>query len=131
MGKIGTLGFHLGEDAVQGGDLGDDLFVFGALKLDRQFIDTPLDLRARELLRQYELDRHRRCISQHRAEGQARRLVLFLLSRLPRDRDSVREPDLSFRKIKVQDLTPMISQDLTPMISVEKPTKPETSRFKT
>jgi hypothetical protein len=65
LGKIGIRGIHLGKHAVQGGNLGDYLFVFRALKLERQLVHTTLDLRARELLREYELDRHRRCISQH------------------------------------------------------------------
>jgi hypothetical protein len=81
LGRIGIQGIHLGEHAVQGGNLGEDLFVFRSLKLERQLIHSPLDLGARELLRQYELDRHRRCISRHRAERQARRQVLLSVGR--------------------------------------------------
>jgi len=79
LGRIGTLGIHPGEQAVQGGDLSDDLFVFGALKPERQLIHAPFDLGARELLRQNKLDRHRRCISQHRAEGQDQKSSVELL----------------------------------------------------
>ena len=92
LGSIGTGGIHLSKHSVQGGNLGDYLFVFRALKLERQLVHPPLDLSARELLRQYELDRHRRFISRHGAEGQATagpRGRSTLLSSFPRDQDGV------------------------------------------
>ena len=72
VGRIATLDIHPGEYAVESLNPGDYFLVFRALKLQRQLVDTPLDLSARKLLREYELDRHRRCIAQYRTEGQER-----------------------------------------------------------
>ena len=62
VGDESKSDIHLGKNA------GLYLFVFTALILERQFAHGPLDLSAREL--QYELDRHRRCISRHGNEDQ-------------------------------------------------------------
>jgi hypothetical protein len=41
VGKNRNPGIHLGEHAVEGSNLGEDLFVFRALKLERQLIHSP------------------------------------------------------------------------------------------
>ena len=93
LGSIGARGIHLSEHSVQGGNLGEYLFVFCALKLERQLVNPPLDLSARELLREYELDRHRHFISRHGADGQATAAPQgrsTLPSSFPRDQDGIR-----------------------------------------
>jgi hypothetical protein len=72
LGRCGTLDIHFGKYAVECGNPGDYFLIFRALKLQRQLVHTPLDLSARKLLREYELDWHRRCIAQYRTEGQER-----------------------------------------------------------
>ena len=75
LGRCGAQNIHFGKYAVECLNPGDYFLVFRALKLQRQLVHTPLDLRARKLLREYELDRHRRCIAQYRTEGQERMCV--------------------------------------------------------
>ena len=52
LGRRGTLDIHFGKYAVESLNLGDYFLVFRALKLQRQLVHTPLDLSARELLRE-------------------------------------------------------------------------------
>jgi hypothetical protein len=106
LGRIGTQSIHLGEHAIQGGNLGEDLFVFRALKLKRQLIHSPLDLGARELLWQYEVDRHRRY--RQRTEGQARwQVPYFIVTFFSRSRRSAGSDfyfSTSFAELHIQSL---------------------------
>jgi hypothetical protein len=64
QGGIRIAGIHFDEQSVQCGDLSDELFIFRALESERQLIHLPLNVGARELFGQYEMDWHRRCIAQ-------------------------------------------------------------------
>jgi hypothetical protein len=70
VGSVRLANIHPGEHPIQRRNLRKQFLVLGTLKLQRQLINAPLDLCTRKFFRQDEVDRHPRCISQHRTEGQ-------------------------------------------------------------
>jgi len=58
------------EQAIQRRNLCKELLFLGTLKLQRQLINAALNLRTRELCRQYEVDRHLRCYRSTEPKGQ-------------------------------------------------------------
>lgn len=76
LGRIRVAIIHPGEQPIQRRNLLKQLLVPCALKLQRQLIYAPLDLCTRELFWQYKLDRHPRCISQHRTKRQEQFSIL-------------------------------------------------------
>jgi hypothetical protein len=63
--------FHASEQAVQGGNLANDLYVRRSLELEGQFVHAPLDLLTGVLSRECKSSRHRRDISRNATLGQA------------------------------------------------------------
>ena len=93
LGRIRVAIIHSGEQPIQRGNLLQQLLVLCALKLQRQLIDAPLDLCARELFRQDKLDRHPRCISQRRTKRQQFSILRFVSYRRQRHkRNAVLRP---------------------------------------